>query len=102
MKRFSSYLLVVISTLAFLLLLVHFRIVVALFLLSLFTAAAVRPVIRRLTDRGIALPVAMLATYAVGLGLVIAFLVAVGQSTIAEVQDVLNDLARAYETRYPT
>lgn len=101
MKRLASYLLVIVSTLALLLLIVYFRAVVLLFLLSLFTAAAVRPVIRRLTERGIALPLAMLATYAVGLGLVAAFLVAVGRSTVAEVQDFVSGLASAYEMRYP-
>lgn len=69
MKRFLAYVAVVLATLAGLFLLWQIRLVVGIFLLSLLVSAAVRPIIVRLTARGVPRTLAMLLTYLSGLSL---------------------------------
>lgn len=101
MKRLAGYTAVVIATLGLLVVLWEFRAVVALFVLSLLAAAAVRPLIERVVKVGLPLPLAMLLIYIALLGIVVLSLYAIRDSLIAEVQTLANYVAITYETRYP-
>ena len=101
MKRLAAYTAVIVATLALLFLVAYFRIVVSLFVISLFVAAAVRPVIVHLTKRGVPLAVAMILTYLAGLSLVGLWLYIVSSSMIDEIQALVNELALTYERTYP-
>lgn len=101
MKRLAGYTAIVIATLGLLIVLWEFRAVVALFVLSLLAAAAVRPLIERMVKLGLPLPVAMLLIYIALLGVVVLSLYVIRDSLIAEVQTLANYVAITYETRYP-
>jgi predicted PurR-regulated permease PerM len=100
-KRLAGYTAVVIATLGLLVVLWEFRAVVALFVLSLLAASAVRPLIERVVKIGLPLPIAMLLIYIALLGVVVLSLYAIWDSLIAEVQTLANYVAITYETRYP-
>jgi predicted PurR-regulated permease PerM len=101
MKRVVIYAVVVLSTLVLLFLLWFFRTVIILFILSLFVAAAARPVISRLTDRGIPLTLSIILTYALSLGLVGIWLFIINQSFLNELQELVNEIAATYEIIQP-
>jgi putative permease len=98
MKQLAIYAATVIATLAGLFVLWEFRSVLGVFLLSLVAAATVRPIIARLTTRGVPLAAAMLLTYLLGLGLVVALLYLVGNSLMTEIERVANEVAVTYES----
>lgn len=100
MKRFAAYLLVVAATLALLYLLWLLRAVVGVFVLSLFFAAAVRPIITRLKQRGLRTGLALALTYGVIILFVVLTLVAVSQPLVAEGQELANTLGRSYDVNY--
>jgi predicted PurR-regulated permease PerM len=62
------------------------------------TAAAVRPIITRLTDRGLPMPAAMLLTYLTGLLAAGLFIYLFGGPLMAEIQRLTNRSAFAYES----
>ena len=64
MKRFAAYVVTVAATLA---ILWQVRVVILLFVLSLFAAAFVRPLVRRLTERGLPRVAALLLVYLGGI-----------------------------------
>jgi putative permease len=99
-KRFAAYLLVVAATLALLYLLWLLRAVVGVFVLSLFFAAAVRPIITRLKQRGLRTGLALALTYGVIILFVVLTLVAVSQPLVAEGQELANTLGRSYDVNY--
>lgn len=90
--------LVALATAASLFLLWYFRAVIILFLLSLFTAAAVRPIIERLNKRGLPNLVSISITYLVGAGIAGLWLFVVSRFLIGEVQTLLNQVANRYQT----
>jgi putative permease len=98
MKQLAAYAAVVIATLAGLVILWQFRSVAGVFFLSLVAAATVRPIIARLTARGIPLGAAMLLTYLVGLGLLVAVFYLFGNALLAEVERIANETAVTYES----
>jgi putative permease len=61
-------------------------------------AAAVRPIIARLTARGLPLTAAMLLTYLVGLGLIVALFYLFGNLLLEEVERLANEAAITYES----
>ena len=97
MKRLAAYILVVVATLLVLVVIWRFRAVVGLFILSLFVAAAVRPVIVQLQTHGISHAVAMILTYLATLAVVGLWLYIVSGSMIDEAQTLMNELAKGYE-----
>jgi putative permease len=99
-KRFAAYVLVVAATLALLYLLWLLRAVVGVFVLSLFFAAAVRPIITRLKQRGLRTGLALALTYGVIILFVMLTLVAVSQPLVAEGQELANTLGRSYDVNY--
>ncbi|HSM56785.1 MAG TPA: AI-2E family transporter [Candidatus Sulfomarinibacteraceae bacterium] len=100
MKRLATYAVVILATLATLVLLWYFRTVVILFILSLFTGAAARPLIRRLEERGLSTGVAIILTYAFGLSIVALWAYIISQSIFREIQALLNAIANGYDILY--
>lgn len=98
MKKLAAYALVVLVTLCAIYLLYVFRAAVILFFLSLFIASAVRPVIRRLMDRGLSMPLAIGLTYLTGIIVVAGWVFLVGYFVVPETQELLDVLANRYQT----
>lgn len=100
MKRLAGYTAIVLATLAGLALLWQFRLVVLLFILSLFVAASIRPVVLRMHNRGLPRSISVLLVFAAGLVLLIVLFALAGGPLLAELQTLTNRLAIAYETNY--
>jgi predicted PurR-regulated permease PerM len=98
MKQLAGYAAIVIATLAGLFVLWEFRSVVGVFFLSLVAAATVRPIIDRLTVRGVPQAAAMLLTYLAGLVLIAAVLYLFGNALMGEVERIANETAVTYES----
>lgn len=101
MKRLAAYTAVVTGTVAVLLILWEVRLVLLAFVLSLFMAAFVRPLVERLTQRGLPLVAAMILIYASGLGLLFLALFLLNTTFVTELRTLSNDLAVAYERLRP-
>jgi putative permease len=101
MSRLARYTAVVAATLTILLLLWQFREVILLFLLSLFLAASLRPLITRLVQRGFSLAQGMLIVYLLGLLLAIVLGYSLGPTLSTEVQEMGDRAALAYELVHP-
>lgn len=97
MRRLAWFTFVVLATLTAVLLLWEFRIAVVLFVLSLALAAALKPPIERLGQRGLSHGLAVVITYGISVGLIVALIVLFGGRFITELQELANDLARSYE-----
>lgn len=101
MRRLAAYTAIVVGTCAVLLLLWEVRLVWLAFMLSLFMAAFVRPLVRRLTRRGLSLVVAMILIYASGLGFIALTFFFLNATLSDEILTLSNDLAAAYEQLHP-
>lgn len=101
MKRLASYAAAISGTLALLVVLYYFRAIILLFLLSLFVAAGIRPVIVRLRERGVPGPIALAAPYLFGLLLMGLWLLVSSSALLREGQELLNQLALQYERLHP-
>jgi putative permease len=101
MSRLARYTAVVAATLTLLLLLWQFWEVIILFVLSLFVAAAVRPLINRLTQRRFGRAQAILVVYLSGLLLAVALIYSLGPTFTTELQEMGNKAAIAYEVTHP-
>jgi putative permease len=99
--RLVRYTAVITATLTILLLLWQFREVILLFLLSLFVAAALRPLINRLIQRGLSLVQSMLVIYLSGLLVVVASGYLFGPTLASELQAMGDRAAVAYEVTHP-
>lgn len=101
MSRLARYTAVVIATLTVLMLLWQFREVVFLFLFSLFVAAALRPLINRLVQRGFSLGQGMLITYLSGLLMLLLAGFLFGPTLTVELQEMGDRAALALELVHP-
>jgi predicted PurR-regulated permease PerM len=101
MRRLALYSALALLTIAGLVLLWQFRSVVALFGLAVVLAAAVRPVVDRLVDRGLPRWLAAVLTYLFGLAVVASVLVIVMNPLVAELQSLADASAAAYEQVLP-
>jgi putative permease len=101
MSRLFRYTAVITATLTILLLLWQFREVILLFLLSLFVAATLRPLISRLVQRGFSLLQGLLITYLSGLLLLVVSGYLFGPTLAAELQEMGDKAALAYEVIHP-
>jgi putative permease len=104
MKRLAWFTLIVLATLTTAILFWEFRIAVALFILSLVVSAAVRPVVDRFAARGLPRGLALLFTYALCVGGIIAIVVIVSGPLFANLQQLTKDLVSGYEqlkTQWP-
>ena len=100
MKRLASYTAVILATLALLYLLWQFRLIVILFIVSLFVAAAVRPSIRYLTDYNLSPVLARILMYSLIIGGFILITYLLSDPFSHEVQLLSNRTAIAYQLNY--
>ena len=100
MKRMATYTAVILTTLTLLLILWQFKLVLLLFALSLFMAAALRPLVTALVNWGIPQVAAQLLLYVVGLGGFILILFLMGDLLGQELNTAANQLVLEYETQY--
>ncbi|MCB0026511.1 MAG: AI-2E family transporter [Anaerolineales bacterium] len=97
MTKLARYSVIVLSTLALLVIFWQFRLVVLLFLFAVIVAAALRPVITRLTARHVPIGLAHLLTY---LGLILILLAIVlftGDQVITDLNNTANRLVLEYQ-----
>ncbi len=97
MKRLAWFTAVILGTLTTALLLWEFRAAVVLFVLAVTIAAAVRPLVDRLSAHGLPNGLALLITYAVSLGSIIGLVLILGGSFLTQLQQLANDLTSSYE-----
>lgn len=97
MKRLAILSLVALLTLCALYLVYVFRAVVIIFVLSLFTASAVRPLISRLSERGIPATLSIVITYFVGVLILGSWLYAVGHFAVGELADLSDRMVGDYQ-----
>ncbi len=96
MKQLAWYTFVVLIALATLALFWQFRLALVLFLLSLVTAAAFRPVIDRLTEWHVPRVLAILLTYLGGVGIVGLLVFLASVPFVRELQDMTDQFAITY------
>jgi len=97
MKRMMRYTAVVLATLAILPILWQFRLVLLLFLFSLFVAAMIRPLVDWLSERGFSKVGAQLALYVLAIGVFLLVLLLVGDLLLVELNSAANRAVVAYE-----
>ncbi len=97
MKRLAWFTIVILATLSGLFLLWQVRTAVVLFLLALIVAAAVRPLVDRLTGHGLPKGLALLVTYAAVVGTVIGLILLFGGGLIGDFQQFMTDAANRYQ-----
>jgi putative permease len=97
MKRLAWFTLIILATLTAAILFWEFRVAVVLFSLSLVVAAAVRPLVDRFAARGLPRGLALLFTYALCVGGVIALVLILSGPLLANLQQLTRDLTSGYE-----
>ena len=105
MKRLAWFTLVMLATFTLALLFWEFRVAVLLFVLSLVVAATVRPLVDRFAARGLPRGLALLLTYAICIGGVIALVVILSGPLLTDLQQLTKNVASSYEqmkTQWPT
>jgi putative permease len=102
MKHIARITALVLGTLTGLVLLWQFRQALIVFLLSLATAAAIRPIIHSLLQRGIKHGLALLITYLTLLVLLGGLLFFLGRPVIEDLEQMSNNLAAGYENMVAT
>ncbi len=102
MRKLMLYTAVVLATLATLVILWQFNLVLLLFVLSLFTAATIRPAVNWMTARGMARPMAQILLYVIGFGGLGLLLLLVGDRLLQEINGAINHLTIDYEVVHET
>ena len=105
MKRVAWFTLVVFATFTLALLFWEFRVAVLLFMLSLVVAATVRPLVDRFAAHRVPRGLALLLTYAIGIGGIIALVVILSGPLLNDLQQLTKNVASGYEqmrTQWPT
>jgi putative permease len=105
MKRLAWFTLVVLATCTLALLFWEFRVAVLLFVLSLIVAATVRPLVDWFAGRGLPRGLALLLTYALCIGGIIALVVILSGPLLINLQQLTKNMADNYEqmkTQWPT
>ncbi|HWQ84454.1 MAG TPA: AI-2E family transporter [Anaerolineales bacterium] len=97
MKRVAWITALVLGTVAFLLLIWQFRQALIVFLLSLATAAALRPTINRLTARGIKPGLSLGLTYLFLLLMVGGLFVLISRTLLVDLEQITNNITLAYD-----
>ena len=100
MRRLARYTAVALATLALLYLLWQFRLILGLFLISLFVAAAVRPSILYLVDRGFSMTLARLFVYTLLIAAFVLLSYLLSEPFSQEVQLLSNRTTVTYQFRY--
>jgi len=105
LKSIARYTLIILLTISALVVLWQIRQVVVLFLLSLATAAAFRPLVDYLADRRISRTIALLISYGLVIVVVVGLLLLITGPLVLEIEQASNQLASVYErimTIWPT
>lgn len=97
MQRMMKYTAVVLATLTVLAVLWQFKLVLLLFVLSLFVAAAIRPLVDGFVRRGISKGTAQILLYIMALGTFLVALLLGGQLLLQETNLAVNQVVFAYE-----
>jgi predicted PurR-regulated permease PerM len=97
MKRLAWFTLIVLATLTAAVLFWEFRVAVILFILSLAVAAAVRPLVDHIAARGLSRGLALLFTYVLCVGGIIALVMILSGPLLENLQQLTKDLALGYE-----
>ena len=97
MMRVAWYTALVLTTLTILVVLWQFSIAVVMFLLSLAIAAAFRPLVERLTSRGLRKEFALVISFGLVFSTLIALFLAAAGPLVADFQQATNDGLFAYE-----
>ncbi|MCZ7666725.1 MAG: AI-2E family transporter [Chloroflexi bacterium] len=100
MKQIAKYTAVILATLAILLISWQFKLVLLLFVLSLFVAAAIQPLVVALMKRGIPQVVALLLLYGVGVGSFVLVWLLMGDLLGQEINVAANQLVLEYEAQH--
>lgn len=100
MKRVMLYTAVILATLVVLQILWQFNLVLALFVLSLFVAATIRPWVEWLAERGLSRAAAQLLLYVIGIGGFLLLLFLAGDLLLQELNIAANRSVVAYEAMY--
>ena len=105
MKRVAWFTIVIFATFTLALLFWEFRVAVVLFALSLVVAATVRPLVDRFAARGVPRGLALLLTYVICIGGVIALVMILSGPLLTDLQQLAKNVAGSYEqmrTQWPT
>jgi len=105
MKRLAWFTLLILATLTTAILFWEFRAAVVLFILSLAVAASVRPLVDWFAARGLPRGLALLFTYAICVGGVIALVLILSGPLLANLQQLTKDVISGYEqiqAQWPT
>jgi predicted PurR-regulated permease PerM len=105
MKRLAWFTLLILATLTTAILFWEFRVAVVLFILSLAVAASVRPLVDWFAARGLPRGLALLFTYAICVGGVIALVLILSGPLLANLQQLTKDVISGYEqiqAQWPT
>ena len=97
MSRIGWYTAIVLATLSGVLLLWQYRMAIVLFFLSLAVAAAIRPILELLSQRGLPRNVALLSSYALVIIGLAFLLLEVSKPLIYDIQQGLDSLSTGYE-----
>ncbi len=97
MKRLIWFTIVILATLSGMFLLWQVRAAIVLFLLALTLAAALRPLVDRLTSRGLSPGLAALIIYAIVAGAFLLLLLSFGGRLLGDFQQLLVDATQRYQ-----
>ncbi len=97
MSRLIKYLLVIMATLTLLAILWQFRLILLLFGISLFIAAAIRPFAEWLVERGISKATGQVLLYGLGTGIFLLSLLLFGDRLLLEFNTAANQAVTRYE-----
>jgi putative permease len=97
MKQVAVNTAIVIGTLVLAFLVWEFREAVILFIFSLAIAAASRPYVEALANRGLPRTLALVLVYVLFIGFLVALFWAVGSSILSDIQHLFDNLAVTYE-----
>jgi predicted PurR-regulated permease PerM len=97
MKRLAWFTAVVLGTLTAVLLVWEFRAAVVLFIISLVIAATVRPLVDWFSARRLPRGLALLLTYAVCVGFIIALVIILSGPLLSDLQQLTTDVTSGYE-----
>ncbi len=105
MKRLAWSTAIILTTLTAALLVWELRATVLLFLLSLIVAATIRPLVDWFSARGLSRGLALLFTYVVCIGFIIALVLLLSGTLLTELQQLTSDATSGYEhlrTQWPS
>lgn len=98
MRHIMKYTAVILATLLVLVILWQFRLVLLLFILSLFVAAGIRPFVNKLMQRGLTNGTAQLVLYVLAIGIFLVLFLLAGNLLLQQFNTTANQAVIQYET----